>query len=77
MKSRETIRLRNATAGQEVEGRGLRKQSKTGRVKDKARLLQFVEAGVLDPAHFQTILSQHELVAAWQSFEQQFLRDKQ
>ena len=46
----------------------------TGRAKDKARLLQFVEAGILDPARFQAILSRHELVAAWQRFEQQFLR---
>jgi len=44
----------------------------TGRARDKARLLQFIEAGVLDPVHFQAILTRHELVAAWQRFEQQF-----
>jgi hypothetical protein len=47
----------------------------TGRAKDKARLLQFVEAGVLDDARFQAILARHGLVAAWQKFERQFLSD--
>lgn len=48
----------------------------TGRAKDKARLLQFIEAGVLDPARFQAILTRHGLGAAWKRFEQQFLRDQ-
>ena len=47
----------------------------TGRAKDKARLLQFVEAGALDLERFQAILSRHGLVDAWRRFEQQFLRD--
>ncbi len=47
----------------------------TGRAKDKARLLQFVEAGALDPARFQAILSRHGLQEAWQRFEKQFLGD--
>jgi len=45
----------------------------TGRAKDKARLLQFVEAGVLDAVRFQAILVRHSLVEAWQRFEKQFL----
>jgi hypothetical protein len=45
----------------------------TGRAKDKTRLLQFVEAAILDAARFQDILGQHGLVAAWRCFEQQFL----
>ena len=45
----------------------------TGRAKDKARLLQFIEAGALDPARFQDIITRHGLKAAWQRFEQQFL----
>ena len=45
----------------------------TGRAKDKARLLQFVEAGALDTARFQNIVVRHGLAAAWQQFEQQFL----
>jgi len=47
----------------------------TGRAKDKARLLQFVEAGVLDAARFQVILARHGLVDDWQKFERQFLSD--
>ena len=48
----------------------------TGRAKDKARLLQFIEAGVLDSARFQAILTRQGLVAAWRRFEQQFLRNQ-
>ncbi|MDQ3813871.1 MAG: hypothetical protein M3347_07950 [Armatimonadota bacterium] len=48
----------------------------TGRAKDKARLLQFIEAGALDPARFQSILTRHGLEAAWQRFEHQFLQDE-
>jgi len=47
----------------------------TGRAKDKSRLLQFIEAGVLEAARFQTILARHDLIAAWKKFEQQFLTD--
>ena len=47
----------------------------TGRAKDKARLLQFVEAGALDAARFQAILARHGLVEAWQKFKRQFLSD--
>ncbi len=48
----------------------------TGRAKDKARLLQFVEAGVLDGSRFEAILGRHGLVAAWQKFERQFLSNE-
>jgi hypothetical protein len=47
----------------------------TGRAKDKARLLQFIESGALDAARFQAILIRHELVDAWRKFERQFLSD--
>ena len=47
----------------------------TGRAKDKARLLQFVEAGALDAARFQDIVVRHGLTEAWQRFERQFLGD--
>lgn len=47
----------------------------TGRAKDKARLLQFIESGTLDAARFQSILTRHGLVEAWQKFERQFLSD--
>ena len=46
-----------------------------GRAKDKARLLQFIEDGVLDATRFQSILARHGLVEAWQKFERQFLQD--
>jgi hypothetical protein len=48
----------------------------TGRAKDKARLLQFVEAGALDAARFQAILARHNLVGAWRKFERKFLTDQ-
>jgi hypothetical protein len=47
----------------------------TARAKDKARLLQFLEAGVLDVARFQEIVHRHGLVDAWMKFERQFLAD--
>jgi hypothetical protein len=47
----------------------------TGRAKDKTRLLQFLEAGVLDLARFQGIIARHDLQGAWQRFENQFLGD--
>ena len=46
----------------------------TGRAKDKARLLQFVEAGVLKAERFQAILVLHGLVDRWREFERTFLR---
>ena len=45
----------------------------TGRAKDKARLLQFIEAGALAAARFQAILARHDLVDRWRQFGQQFL----
>jgi hypothetical protein len=47
----------------------------TRRGKDKARLLQFVESGVLDAARFQSILTRYALTNAWEHFERQFLSD--
>ncbi len=47
----------------------------TGRAKDKARLLQFIETGALDPERFQAIISRHRLLEAWQRFEKQFLSE--
>ena len=48
----------------------------TGRAKDKARLLQFFESGVLDQASFRSIVLRHGLEEAWQRFERQFLGDQ-
>ena len=47
----------------------------TGRTKDKARLLQFVETGALDSERFHAIIARHDLVDAWKKFERQFLSD--
>jgi hypothetical protein len=47
----------------------------TGRAKDKARLLQFIESGILDSARFHDILSRHALLEAWRRFANQFLGD--
>lgn len=47
----------------------------TGRAKDKARLLQFIEEGALDEIRFQDIVQRHDLVDAWAKFERQFLAD--
>lgn len=47
----------------------------TGRAKDKARLLQFIESGNLDAAMFQDILTRHGLTEQWTRFQRQFLSD--
>jgi hypothetical protein len=47
----------------------------TGRAKDKTRLLQFIEADMLDLARFQAIIARHGLDGAWQRFEKQFFDD--
>jgi hypothetical protein len=47
----------------------------TGRPKDKARLLQFVESGILDFARFEDIMTHHRLLDQWLRFKQQFLTD--
>ena len=45
----------------------------TGRVKDHARLVAFVESGVADRARLDDILSRHRLDAAWQRFKSRYL----
>jgi len=47
----------------------------TGRAKDKARPLQFIEEGALKIARFQDIVRRHGLVEAWTTFERQFLAE--
>jgi len=44
----------------------------TGRPKDKARLLQFIESGALSSERFQNILERHALAGSRRKFEQQF-----
>ncbi len=48
----------------------------TGRAKDKARLLQFIEAGALQADAFQGILARHGLAEQWQEFERTFLEGR-
>jgi hypothetical protein len=45
----------------------------TGRAKDHARLVAFVEAGVADPGRLKDILTRHGLSEAWQRFESRYL----
>jgi len=45
----------------------------TGRAKDKARLVQFVESGALDAEKFSAILARHGLTQKWQTFQRQML----
>lgn len=47
----------------------------TGRPKDKARILQFKEAGAIDSGRLQRILERHDLTERWTRFEQQFSTD--
>ncbi|MBN1893128.1 hypothetical protein JW906_01485 [bacterium] len=44
----------------------------TGRAKDKARLLQFIEAGVLESRRFEAVLARHGLTGKWQAFKKAF-----
>ena len=46
-----------------------------GRAKDKARLLQFIEAGAFEPGRLQSILTRHGLMDRWRQFERLFLGD--
>lgn len=48
----------------------------TGRAKDKARLLQFIESSALDDGRFQSILGRHGLSAAWDRFRDRFMGDE-
>jgi len=45
----------------------------TGRAKDKARVLQFVEGHAIDHGRFETIIANHGLTPQWERFQQQFL----
>ena len=48
----------------------------TGRAKDFARILQFVESGVLDSTKLDPILIRHGLLAKWEQFGDRFLKGK-
>ena len=46
----------------------------TGRAKDHARLVMFVEAGIADMDRLRGILARHSLFDAWTKFEKRFLQ---
>lgn len=46
----------------------------TGRGKDHARILQFVESGTLDPDKLDEILRRHGLIEKWERFGDKFLK---
>jgi len=46
----------------------------TGRAKDHARLVMFIEAGIADMDRLRDILARHSLLDAWAKFEKRFLQ---
>lgn len=48
----------------------------TGRAKDAARILQFIESGTLDADRLERILERHGLVAKWKRFGDKFKEDE-
>ena len=50
---------------------------RTGRAKDFARILQFVESGVLDADRLDSILKRHGLLENWERFGVKFLGGNQ
>jgi len=46
----------------------------TGRAKDYARLLQFIEAAAINAERFQSLVRRHGLIDRWQTFERRFLQ---
>jgi len=47
----------------------------TGRSKDFARIVQFVESGKLDPNRLDDVLQRHDLIAKWKHFEDKYLKE--
>jgi hypothetical protein len=48
---------------------------KIGRPKDKIRIAQFVESGILDEKKLRQILERHELLAKWKQFNDKYLNE--
>jgi hypothetical protein len=46
---------------------------RTGRPKDKIRLIKFLETNVLDESIFSSILSRHDLLERWIQFKRNFI----
>ncbi len=49
---------------------------RVGRAKDHARILQFIEAGALDAAILDGILTRHGLAGKWSEFGRRFLEGR-
>ena len=49
----------------------------TGRAKDHARILQFLEQGAVDREKLKDILERHGLSKRWNQFEHRFLKGSQ
>jgi hypothetical protein len=50
---------------------------RTGRAKDYARIIQFIDSGNIHPDKLEKILARHSLLEKWEQFEHKFLGDKQ
>jgi hypothetical protein len=48
---------------------------RTGRMKDYARIVQFLEQGVIDRGKLLTLIERHGLTARWTRFEERYLED--
>jgi hypothetical protein len=46
---------------------------RTGRLKDRTRILEFLERGAVDRQRLRDILSCHGLLSAWEHFERRYL----
>ena len=46
---------------------------RTGRAKDSARLVQFLESGVVDRKKLESILNRHGLFHKWERFQERYL----
>ena len=50
---------------------------KIGRPKDKIRIAQFIESGILDENKLDQILARHGLLAKWQQFKHKYTEDNE
>ena len=50
---------------------------RTGRPKDKIRIVQFIESGVLDETKLNQILERHGLLAKWKNFKHKYMEESE
>lgn len=48
---------------------------RTGRAKDHARILQFLEQNAVDRYKLDQVLTRHALVPKWELFESKYLKE--